>query len=653
MRLGTQITLSLFTTFALGFASGGTPLMMHHIGACDECGRLQKGGAGSWCQVPPKCTAFVWDTQHVQGSNLSVLGCASLPCDAPTFCLKGGYDLWVATNASEAPCPHPYHPPPAPPYASALWHLPARCEEGDVNALFEFEGTWHLMQQWKARPRTSIGHAVSTDLLRWARLPDVLSSGQGSDEQCYDGSSSIVVRHGVRTPMLMIDGGCGEKGAGSIGCMESHGDGSTGGVTAFPRDLADVNLSHWERSRGPTVFVGCDGSAGPSPILLNAATGRHQLIAIHGVNEALFEALDDTFTKWTMSNPAFLPARGGGGGLWRVLPPDVGGARVTVAPLWTHIMQLNGAGLHDGGASFALLAVDEASSTVRNLSTTAALDVGRGVVYGQLSSSGGTTRGGAPGDPRTVHVSWLNDARRNDSTCAAQNIDVGQLTSFRDVRFDSRLGDHGGLVESPISEYYKLRRRCVNRTADVRLLRTPTPVVTLGAGPSAADIELNLTIPPSGTSVHVGVACGVKPSSCGLKLNLTISGPPTGLRSVSMALWNAASTGGRNETSSMASSEQPAARGVTAEATFALLPGEDLLPLRVMTDLGSIEVFAGGGRGVYSGGLSYAACELNACLVTAAASNGGAGALPDVSLAEGAAWELGSIFDEELFGDFL
>ena len=47
--------------------------------------------------------------------------------------------------------------------------------------------------------------------LRWARLPDVLSSGQGGDQQCYDGSSSIVMRSGVLSPMLMIDGGCGEK----------------------------------------------------------------------------------------------------------------------------------------------------------------------------------------------------------------------------------------------------------------------------------------------------------------------------------------------------------------------------------------------------------------------------------------------------------
>ena len=73
---------------------------------------------------------------------------------------------------------------------------------------------------------------------------------------------------------------------------------------------------------------------------------------------------------------------------------------------------------------------------------------------------------------------------------------------------------------------------------------------------------------------------------------------------------------------------------------FPLLPGETELPLRLMTDLGSIEMFAAGGRGVYSGGLSHAACARTPCLLTVAA-------LPSPSppwLAAGAAWEMRSIF---------
>ena len=45
----------------------------------------------------------------------------------------------------------------------------------------------------------------------------------------------------------MIDGGCGKKGAGHAGCMESSGNGSTGGVTARPDDLNDPNLTAWTK----------------------------------------------------------------------------------------------------------------------------------------------------------------------------------------------------------------------------------------------------------------------------------------------------------------------------------------------------------------------------------------------------------------------
>ncbi len=207
------------------------------------------------------------------------------------------------------------HEPPAAPPPPA-WHLPARCEEGDVNALFQFKGVWHLMQQWHLRPHTSVGHAVSRDLLSWSRLEvDVLTSGATQDEQCYDGSASLVHRQhgGSLSPILQIDGGCGRKQAGGRSCMESAGNGSEGGVTAFPADLNDTNLTHWNKV-GPTVWRGCDGSAGPSPIWRNPKTRLFECIAIHATGEARFVAADATLTQWKVADPAFLPAHGGGGG---------------------------------------------------------------------------------------------------------------------------------------------------------------------------------------------------------------------------------------------------------------------------------------------------------------------------------------------------
>ena len=61
-------------------------------------------------------------------------------------------------------------------------------------------------------------------------------------------SASIVHKGGKTSPMLMIDGGCGHKGSGTHSCMESSGNGSTGGVVAFPANLSDPNLTTWSVS---------------------------------------------------------------------------------------------------------------------------------------------------------------------------------------------------------------------------------------------------------------------------------------------------------------------------------------------------------------------------------------------------------------------
>ena len=104
----------------------------------------------------------------------------------------------------------------------------------------------------------------------------------------------------------------------------------------------------------------------------------------------------------------------------------------------------------DGGPTFALMRVDPANSKVVNLTSSVAIDLGR-VAYGQLSNHGGTAKGGAPGDARTIHTGWL-PAASSRQPCLSANIDVGQLMSFRDLRFDPRLGPVGALVETPIAE---------------------------------------------------------------------------------------------------------------------------------------------------------------------------------------------------------
>ena len=620
-------------------AGAAPPLMMHHIGSCSECGRPPKGSPGSWCPCPSKkakggcagsantnCTQFVWDSSHLKGPPLSAVGCSTLPKGASPFCLKDTQDLWAAVPCSEPchvpapppPAPRPPPPPPTPAAPKPIWHLPARCEEGDINALFQYNGVWHLMQQWHARPATSVGHAVSTDLLRFGRVSDVLKSGAGGSQQCYDGSSSIT----SKGPMLMIDGGCGfyTKGLDQKGCMESSGH-DTGGVTAWPTDLSDVNLTVWKK-QGPTKWKDCLGASGPSPTWKNPVTGKHELVAIGGGNhDALFEATDDTLTSWERKKSGFTPMRGGGGQLWHPLPINVNGVS-TKSNRFTHIIQIDAHG--SGQPNFVLLKYNYATSNASDFTNSTSVDTGS-VAFGQLSNPGGTAAGGKPGDPRTIHVSWSPAANGLPRpACNAADVDVGQLTSFRDLRYDPRLGEIGRLVETPIAEYLSLRSPTPMRKAATALSPSSGAVTMLAlkAGPSAYDVEMNISA-AAGAAVQLGFACGAVQGglakSCGYSFQVAVTaGSATVCHSDDRC------------------------------TSFPLLPAEIqaaeaggaftvVLPVRVMTDTRSIEVFVGDGRAAYSGVVSYAKCASGACGVLASTNVVGV-------TASAAAWGMQSIY---------
>ena len=471
------------------------------------------------------------------------------------------------------------------PWPTAAWHLPTRCTEGDVNALFEFNGVWHIMSQWALRPQTSVGHMVSTDLLHWTRLPDALSSGSAADEQCFDGSVSLVELDGELQPMLMIDGGCGRKGPGSLPCMESSGNGSTGGVTAVASNLSDLSLTNWTK-RGPTLFEGCAGSSGPSPIWRNPLTGVHNLIAIAGRAEARFEALDPSLTRWRVVDHAFIGQRGGGGGLWHELPPNVDAAPDD--PRWpTHIFQANGVE-GDGRATFILGVYHPQNETFANVTAPAPLDLGSEVAYGQLSAYRPSTSGAGPREAervqhvqRVLHVSWLVGPRAPDC------LGGGQLTSLRDVRFDPRLDR---LVETPIAEYLQLRRGLLFNHTRVRLAAGAPAAVLHGQSSPVFDAELSVAV-TAGAALTLALRCAAADDACSDGANLTLAF--VGKRSGEATRSVQVSVGGR-------------------QATFQLLPAEARVPIRAMSDRRSLEFFVGGGRAVYSTTLLSQAAQVRA-----------------------------------------
>merc|ERR1712032_882289 len=155
---------------------------------------------------------------------------------------------------------------------------------------------------------------------------------------------------------------------------------------------------------------------------------------------------------WKMADPAFIPQRGGGGGLWHKVPPTVDGLKEQAWP--THIFQCNRFG--DGRPTFALGIYDHQHETFSNMTDPLPVDIGVGVVFGQLSSETPEDSDGA--DRRVLHASWLSELKGPQSSDCRN---TGVITSFRELRFDPRIDR---LVENPISEYLRLRKDILFQT---------------------------------------------------------------------------------------------------------------------------------------------------------------------------------------------
>ena len=133
-------------------------------------------------------------------------------------------------------------------------------------------------------------------------------------------------------------------------------------------------------------------------------------------------------------------------------------------------------------------------------------------------------------------------------------------------------------------------------------------LLSLPAGPSAADITLNITI-AAGSTITLGVACATpgtnmakSANECGFNIQLQV------------------------DTASVTS--EWVHGGVTRHETYPLLTQEahgtsTIVPVRVMTDTSSVEVFVHGGRFVLSTDLKYDRCGGGACAVVASAAGSG------------------------------
>eukprot|EP00419_Tripos_fusus_P080775 CAMPEP_0172945784 /NCGR_PEP_ID=MMETSP1075-20121228/226728_1 /TAXON_ID=2916 /ORGANISM="Ceratium fusus, Strain PA161109" /LENGTH=248 /DNA_ID=CAMNT_0013807227 /DNA_START=16 /DNA_END=759 /DNA_ORIENTATION=+ len=206
------------------------------------------------------------------------------------------------------------------------------------------------------------------------------------------------------------------------------------------------------------------------------------------------------------------------------------------------------------------------------------VDIGVGVVFGQLSSETPEDSDGA--DRRVLHASWLSELKGPQSSDCRN---TGVITSFRELRFDPRIDR---LVENPIFEYLRLRKDILFQTT-VSLQAAKGPQIMYAeVGGLLMDTEFSIAIPSSFKSgnITIGVRCGNLSCTDGARISLGISEPDAALsqRQISMQVLTP---------------EQ------TPRTSFPLLAGEITLPMRIMSDHRTVEVFAGSGRGVFSGSM--------------------------------------------------
>ena len=229
----------------------------------------------------------------------------------------------------------------------------------------------------------------------------------------------------------------------------------------------------------------------------------------------------------------------------------------------------------NGLPNFVMGVYDAAAETYTNVSAPMLLDAGGGVNYAQLS----WTATGA--DPRVLFVSWLRLTEPAPPDCGTQ----GQLTALRDLRFDPRLNR---LVFNPIAEYATLRSAAPIFNASLALPAGGPPLQLfdgVGGGGVIMDVEAAMTLPASGAAaaVMLSLRCAANRDDGGC----------TGGAIITVFAAAADAAGGRACTLTVDYTYH-------VSTPFVLLPGEASLPLRVLSDLRSLEIFAGAGRGVVS-----------------------------------------------------
>ncbi len=363
----------------------------------------------------------------------------------------------------------------------------------DANAIFQYKGQWHVMHQanW-----TDWAHLVSSDLVKWTRIPSALSPNGD-----WDGSLTLL----DGKPVIMYDcynipdclplNKTTTNGYHTEISAPRLGDPPHVGV-AWPVDLADPNLTSWAKDpHNPIAFPGMRGGfAGPSN-LWHGPGGETNMAMALGRSVARFETTDERLHNWTVADPKFLPygannGHGTTGMMFFPLPTsNVASSEALGAPSGSLTHMLGGIWSDHtdpflvGTPFFVLGRYDNSTGDFTNTTEAQPLDSGKTVIWSTV---------GQVEDGRTLHLGWFNFGAGN-ANC---------LTVPREVNYDPKLQK---LLALPIREIATLRG------ASLASITTPLsvpagsshPLVTSG---TSFDFESAVSLPTPGTRVSFTLA---------------------------------------------------------------------------------------------------------------------------------------------------
>ena len=278
-------------------------------------------------------------------------------------------------------------PPPLPKY-----HISVNLGNGprDMNAIFQYRGVWHVMHQanW-----TDWAHLVSTDLVRWTRLPSALSPNGD-----WDGTLTIL----DGKPIILYDcynvADCKPPAKG----FTSPDDPAIVGV-ARPVNSSDPNLTKWTKDyRNPIKILNGSSGAGPSN-MWRSDDGRVNFVMAQrgGRPAARYQSYDPALHNWSVGTPyPFYEDIGGGVAMFYPLPKPGRRAAAPGEPthLFGHVVPPPG---HARGTPwFALGTYDDHSGAFQQTGSKAPLERSEMMVFGTLGSVGGNAS--VAGDEQAV-----------------------------------------------------------------------------------------------------------------------------------------------------------------------------------------------------------------------------------------------------------